>query len=148
MRILFLNGPNLNLLGTRQPELYGTTTLEQIEQGLREAFPEVAFDFIHSNHEGTLVDAVQAWRSYEAIILNPGAYAHTSIALLDALLAAQLPKAEVHLTNIHAREDFRQRLLTARGVHCVLSGLGPLGYHLAVRWALAEVRHTGASVSR
>jgi 3-dehydroquinate dehydratase II len=141
MRILVLNGPNLNSLGTRQPEVYGTTTLAEIEQGLRDGFPQLEFDCIQSNHEGTLIDAVQAWHSYDGLVLNPGAFAHTSVALLDALLAANLPKVEVHLTNVHGREAFRQRLVTARGVHAVVTGLGQLGYHCAVQYALAQHQH-------
>lgn len=131
-----LNGPNLNLLGTREPEIYGTATLADIE---RDAAAEakalgLKLDFRQTNHEGTLVDWVQeAGAKAGGLILNPGAYTHTSIALYDALTAVDLPKIELHLSNIHAREEFRRRSITAPAADGVVMGLGAPGYRLALK---------------
>ncbi len=135
MKILILNGPNLNLLGMREPELYGTRTLADILAELTAwaAGHGVVIEAFQSNEEGRLVTRIQECRGVcDGIIFNPGAYTHTSIALLDALRACDCPCIEVHLSNIHAREPFRRRSLTAQACRGQISGLGPLGYRLAL----------------
>jgi 3-dehydroquinate dehydratase-2 len=132
--LLILNGPNLNLLGTREPEIYGTTTLADIE-ALSESHAKkygLATDFRQTNHEGELVEWVQQSGSFHALILNAGAYTHTSVALHDALKSLRIPIIEVHLSNIFAREPFRHHSYVsplARGVIC---GFGSTGYALAI----------------
>ncbi len=129
------NGPNLNLLGTRQPELYGRTTLADVEAlcQARAAAHGLAIEFRQSNHEGELIDWVQSCRNRAAgIIINPGGLSHTSIALLDALLATDLPVIEVHVTNIHRREDFRHTSITGKAATGIIAGLGPTGYGFAI----------------
>ena len=139
-RILILNGPNLNLLGTREPETYGRTTLADLEAGLREAFPDVAFAFFQSNHEGALIDRLHAAHAegFDGVVCNPGGYTHTSVALRDAVAAVDVPVVEVHLSNVHAREPFRRRSMIAPVCAGQISGLGPAGYHLAVRYLVAH----------
>ncbi len=139
VRLLVLNGPNLNLIGLREPEVYGHGTLAELEDGLRAAFPEVAFTFAQHNHEGALIDALHATRAdgTAGVVMNAGAFSHTSIALRDAVAAiAPVPVVEVHITNVHARETFRHTLLTAGACVGSIAGLGRLGYHLAVRFLL------------
>ena len=137
MKILLLNGPNLNLLGTREPEVYGTTTLADIERRFTALAGEfgVACDCYQSNHEGALVDRVHAARSdgTRAIVINPGAYTHTSIALRDALAGVALPFVEVHLSNVHRREPFRHHSYLSDIAEGVVLGLGAIGYELALR---------------
>lgn len=133
--ILILNGPNLNLLGTRQPEVYGTTTLQDIEDlcAMRARDLDVSIVFKQSNHEGELVDALHAARGTHAgVILNAGAYTHTSIALMDAISSTQLPVVELHLSNIHAREEFRHNSYIARVAVGQICGFGAAGYPLAM----------------
>ena len=133
--IYILNGPNLNLLGTREPEIYGHTTLADIEAASRARAKELGFavEFRQTNSEGTLVDWVQESSAKAAgLIINPGAYTHTSIALLDALTAAKLPKIELHLSNIHAREAFRRQSVTASAVDGAIMRFGAAGYRLSV----------------
>ncbi|MFD1343375.1 type II 3-dehydroquinate dehydratase [Litorisediminicola beolgyonensis] len=134
-RLLILNGPNLNLLGTRQPEVYGRTTLADIESMCRAHAETVGvdLDFDQSNHEGALVDAIHAAKGRSAgIILNAGAYTHTSIALMDAIASVELPAIELHLSNVHAREDFRHVSYIARVAVGVICGFGARGYTLAM----------------
>ncbi|MBX7450551.1 type II 3-dehydroquinate dehydratase [Mycolicibacterium sp. 3033] len=136
-RLLLLNGPNLNLLGTRQPEVYGSTTLAQIEARVSEVAAEhdLSVRAVQSNHEGELVDAIQAAREEcVAIVINPAAYSHTSVAIADALRSVGLPVAEVHLSNIHAREQFRHHSYVSPVADMVVAGAGPLGYEMAVRY--------------
>jgi 3-dehydroquinate dehydratase-2 len=133
--LLILNGPNLNLLGTRQPEVYGTTTLADIESMCRDhaAKTGASLTFLQSNHEGELIDAIHLSRGKrDGIILNAGAYTHTSVALRDAIASAELPVVEVHLSNIHAREPFRHLSHIAPVAIGQICGFGALGYILAM----------------
>lgn len=135
-RLLLVNGPNLNLLGTRQPEIYGSTTLTQIEDMVRAVAAEHGFEVrtVQSNHEGMLIDAIHAARADCAgIVINPAAYSHTSVAIADALIAVELPVAEVHLSNIHRREEFRHHSYVSAVAEVVIAGAGPHGYEFAVR---------------
>lgn len=136
-RLLLVNGPNLNLLGTRQPEVYGSTTLAQIEQQVTTVAAEYGFDVraVQSNHEGELIDAIHAARQDCAgILINPAAYSHTSVAIADALRSVALPVAEVHLSNIHAREEFRRHSYVSAVAEMVIAGAGAAGYEYAVRY--------------
>lgn len=133
--ILVLNGPNLNLLGTRQPEVYGRTTLADIEAACRAhgKDQDIAIDFRQSNHEGVLVDALHDARGvHDGVVLNAGAYTHTSIALMDAISSIELPTIELHLSNVHAREDFRHQSFIAKVALGVICGFGAHGYRLAL----------------
>ncbi|MBU2549867.1 MAG: type II 3-dehydroquinate dehydratase [Proteobacteria bacterium] len=137
MKILVLNGPNLNLLGRREPELYGRMTLEQIEASLAELGQGLGIEteFFQSNIEGELVDAIQrADREGSGVIINAGAYTHTSVALRDAAAGVAVPVVEVHLTNPQAREPFRQVSLLAGVAAGSISGFGPESYTLALLW--------------
>ncbi|MDB5622077.1 MAG: aroQ [Devosia sp.] len=139
-RVLVLNGPNLNLLGTREPAIYGSQTLQDIEDlcGTAAAELGLAIDFRQSNHEGELVTWIQDARmSADAILINPAAYSHTSVAIADAIKAVGLPVVEVHLSNIHQREPFRHHSYVSAVAVGVLCGFGALGYKLALQ-ALAE----------
>jgi 3-dehydroquinate dehydratase-2 len=133
--ILILNGPNLNLLGTRQPEVYGATTLPEVEEGCRVLATQLglAADCRQSNHEGQLVDWIHEARGMAAgIIINPGAYSHTSVAILDALNAYDGPVIEVHISNIHRREAFRHHSYVSARADGVIAGCGVEGYSLAL----------------
>lgn len=134
MKILILNGPNLNLLGERDASTYGTETLRTIENNLKKSFPEIEFTFIQSNHEGELIDAIQKARknSFVALIANWGGFTHSSVAIHDALELLPIPKVEVHISNIHAREEFRERSITGRVMNGVITGFGINSYSLGV----------------
>lgn len=135
MNILILNGPNLNLLGTREPDTYGTTTLADLERDLESSFSDVTFTFAQHNGEGALIDQLHAARKQaDGVVFNPGGYTHTSVALRDAVAAIDPPVVEVHLSNVHAREAFRRTSRIAPACIGQISGLGPTGYHLAVRY--------------
>ncbi|MEA9987038.1 MULTISPECIES: type II 3-dehydroquinate dehydratase [Subtercola] len=137
-----INGPNLNLLGLREPGIYGSQSLADVEQLVtaRAAELGVTVTFAQSNHEGELVDLIQDARtSAHAIILNPAAYSHTSVAIADALSAVQLPVAEVHLSNIHKREEFRHHSFVSAVADVVICGAGPLGYVLALEYLAAKL---------
>ena len=136
MKVLVLHGPNLNLTGQREPEVYGTTTLAEIDASLRELAAEAGatLEAIQSNHEGALIDQIQDARGVcDGIIINPGGLTHTSVALRDALVACELPVIEVHLSNIYAREEFRRESLVTDVAIGSICGLGPIGYQLALR---------------
>jgi 3-dehydroquinate dehydratase-2 len=142
-RILVLHGPNLNLLGVREPEIYGHTTLPEIDAELGEfaAKRGAEVECFQSNHEGELVDRIHAGRSSVAgILINPGGLTHTSVSLRDALAATGLPVVEVHLSNVHAREEFRQRSLVSGIALGVVSGLGPIGYRLGLEALLQRLQ--------
>jgi 3-dehydroquinate dehydratase-2 len=143
--LLLLNGPNLNLLGSREPHHYGSTTLAELEERVRQRAAAAGFDLlaVQSNHEGVLIDAIQAApaNGVLGIIINPGGYTHHGVAIRDALIAANLPFVEVHLSNTYARESFRHTSVTADLAAGVIIGLGPLGYELAVQaLAASEAR--------
>ena len=143
MRILVLHGPNLNLLGEREPELYGRATLSEIDARLAGLAREAGatLESFQSNHEGALIDRIQAARAdTDGLILNPGGLTHTSVALRDAVIACDRPVIEVHLSNIHAREPFRHRSLISDVAAGVILGLGPLGYELALRALLERLK--------
>ncbi|MGE0219362.1 type II 3-dehydroquinate dehydratase [Mycolicibacterium sp.] len=141
-RLLLVNGPNLNLLGTRQPEVYGTTTLPEIEARVTELAAESGLTVraVQSNHEGVLVDAIHAAAADCAgIIINPAAYTHTSVAIADALRSVALPVVEVHLSNIHAREEFRRHSFISPVAAVVVAGAGAFGYEMAVRYLASRL---------
>lgn len=152
-RILVIHGPNLNLLGEREVEVYGRVTMKEINRLIREACKALRFQarIVQSNHEGQIVDAIQgARKKYTGILINPAAYTHTSVAIRDALLACGLPAVEVHLSNIHKREEFRQRSLTAAACVGQISGFGTESYLLGLK-ALAgqlKARSVQGSISR
>lgn len=143
--IEIINGPNLNLTGKREPEVYGTTTMEEYLESLRKQFPEVEIGYYQSNVEGELIDHIQQVGCVPAmgstvadgLIVNLGGYSHTSVALRDALLAVQAPKIEVHLSNIFAREDYRHHSLITSACRGMVCGLGLKGYELALQALLA-----------
>ena len=135
MQILVINGPNLNLLGTREPDKYGTETLEQINNNLKTLAQEknISVEFFQSNIEGEIVNAIQSAKgNYDGIIINPAAYTHTSIAIRDALLAVKIPAVEVHLSNVYSREEFRQTTYTTGVCIGQIAGFGSYGYSLAL----------------
>ena len=136
MRILILNGPNLNLLGTREPSIYGSENLESLLKLLLEKFPSVTFSHLQSNHEGGLIDAIQDSEKYDAIVFNAGGYTHTSVAIADALAAVKPRVIEVHLSNILAREKERHTSLLAKPCIGTISGFGFDSYVLAVEQLL------------
>ncbi len=142
MRIAVLNGPNLNLLGTREPELYGHETLEDVERRLRQVGKELHVDLEFSQHnsEGALIESVHAMRGrVNGALVNAGAYSHTSLALRDALAGIALPFVEVHITNVYAREPERRHSMLASAAVGVVCGLGVLGYELALRGLVSHL---------
>lgn len=141
-RALVLHGPNLNLLGSREPEVYGSTTLAEIDSDLGEAAKEVGveLEILQSNHEGQLIDRIhEARERVQGILINPGGLTHTSVCLRDALAATDLPVVEVHLSNVFAREDFRQHSFVSGIALGVISGLGPVGYLLGLEALVAHI---------
>jgi 3-dehydroquinate dehydratase-2 len=142
MKILVLNGPNLNLLGTREPGVYGATTLPQIDQQLVEIAREheAQITCFQSNHEGALIDRIHQARveGVEGIVINPGGLTHTSVALRDALAGVAIPFVEVHISNVHKREAFRHHSFLSEIAVGVICGLGPVGYQMALRFLLTR----------
>lgn len=133
MRIQIINGPNINLLGKREPNIYGSETFTDYLEKLRAAYPEVSFDYFQSNIEGELIDVIQrVGFDYDGIILNAGAYTHTSIALQDAIRAITSPVIEVHISNVHKREEFRHKSMISCACMGVICGFGLDSYRLAV----------------
>jgi 3-dehydroquinate dehydratase II len=134
-RLLIVNGPNLNTLGTREPEIYGKETLSDIEKKCQKAAKSLglALDFYQSNHEGELVDTIQsAAKAHKGVIINAGAYTHTSIAIMDALLTLKIPVIEVHMSNIFRREEFRHESYVSKAAKGVICGFGSASYLLAL----------------
>lgn len=136
--IAIINGPNLNLLGRRQPEIYGPRSFEDTLRELREIFPDTTIEYFQSNCEGEIIDRIHAL-GYDTpgcsgIVINPGAYAHYSLAIADAIASIQIPVVEVHISNIHAREEFRHKSVTAPACKAMLCGFGMKGYELALRY--------------
>lgn len=134
MKILILNGPNLNLLGTRETEVYGNQSFKDFYSALQEDFPAIEFDYFQSNIEGEIINQLQKCGfSYHGIVLNAGGYTHTSVAIGDAIKAITTPVVEVHISNIHAREPFRQSSMISAGVKGIITGFGLNSYHLAIQ---------------
>ncbi|HEX9513298.1 MAG TPA: type II 3-dehydroquinate dehydratase [Puia sp.] len=135
MHIAIINGPNLNLLGTREPEVYGSQTFEQYYASLQEKHPAITFTYFQSNVEGELINELQrVGFSYDGIIMNPGGYTHTSVAIGDAIAAIKTPVVEVHISNVHAREEFRKISHVSAKAKGTIMGLGLKGYELAVNY--------------
>ncbi len=145
--ILVLNGPNLNLLGKREPGIYGAETLDDVAARCRTRADSLGYavDFRQSNHEGVLIDAIhEARESHVAIVINGGAFSHTSIAIRDALATVEAPVIEVHISNIHAREPFRHHSFSATVATGMIAGLGTLGYELAIEAIAARLSHAAS----
>jgi 3-dehydroquinate dehydratase II len=133
MKIAIINGPNLNLLGKREPEIYGNQNFEQYLEDLQKKYPDVRFTYYQSNVEGELINKLQECGfSYDGIVMNPGGYTHTSVAIGDAIAAITTPVIEVHISNVHAREDFRKISHVSAKSKGTIAGLGLKGYELAV----------------
>lgn len=135
MNILIINGPNLNLLGKRNPGVYGTGSLSELEDYLKSEFSNHTLEFYQSNVEGELINKIQSSLTdgTEALVINPGGYSHTSVALRDALEPLEIPKVEVHISNIHAREEFRERSITGSVMNGIITGLGKYSYVLGIQ---------------
>lgn len=134
MKILILNGPNLNLLGKREPEIYGSATFEDYFKSLKEKFPTIELEYYQSNHEGGLVDKLhEVGFSYDGIVFNAGAYTHTSVALADAIKGIETLVVEVHISNVHQREEFRHKSYLSPVCKGVILGFGLLSYDLAIK---------------
>lgn len=131
MKVLIINGPNLNLLGIREPEIYGTTSMESYLENLKSEFTSYDLDYYQSNIEGEIINRLQE-DNFDALVINPGAYTHYSYAIADCLKNIRKPKVEVHISNIYKREEFRQKSVTAAHTDAVLSGFGMDGYRLAI----------------
>ena len=137
MKILILNGPNLNLIGRREPEIYGTVSLVEYIENMKQDFPEHQIDYYQSNHEGVLIDKMhEAWDLYDGVVFNPGAYCHTSIALADAIRSIETPVVEVHISDIYSREEYRHHSYTAEASVKSIVGKGLDGYREAVEYII------------
>jgi 3-dehydroquinate dehydratase II len=138
-RVFVLNGVNLGALGTRRPEVYGTMTLKDLEVLLRERFPEADFEFRQTDHEGEMVGYVREAKASSGIVINPGAWTHYSYAIHDALEAVEdVPKVEIHLTNVHRREPWRRHSVISPAVNAVVAGMGVFGYEAAVGYIIKQ----------
>lgn len=137
-RVFILNGVNLGTLGRRRPEVYGTLTLNDIEKLLRDEFPWVEFEFRQTNYEGEMVDFIAEAAESAGLAINPGAWTHYSYALHDALETVGIPKVEVHLSNVHAREEWRRHSVVSPAVDAVVAGMGVFGYRAAVVYVLSR----------
>lgn len=134
MKIAIINGPNLNLLGKREPGIYGSESFESFFESLKAKYPHIEFSYFQSNIEGELIDELQRRGfDYDGIIMNPGGYTHTSVAIGDAIAAISTPVIEVHISNVHAREDFRKLSHVSAKARGTIAGLGLIGYELAVK---------------
>lgn len=135
-KIIIINGPNLNLLGTREPEIYGNESLEDLKSivnsHIEKKFPDMSVDFYQSNTEGEIVNKIQESASLNGIIINAGGLSHSSVSILDALLSTKIPKIEVHISNLFSREEFRQNSFVSKGVDGFVCGFGINGYLLAI----------------
>ncbi|MBP5628346.1 MAG: type II 3-dehydroquinate dehydratase [Bacteroidaceae bacterium] len=141
MKIQIINGPNLNLLGVREPEVYGSTNFDSFLAKLRKAYPQTQIEYFQSNTEGALVDKIhEVGFSFDGIVLNAGAYTHTSVALLDAIKAVSTPVIEVHISNIHQREEFRHHSMISAGCKGVICGFGLDSYRLAIEAIVGSSR--------
>jgi len=139
-RILIINGPNLNLLGKREPEIYGSISFETFLDQLKQDFPNIHIDYYQTNHEGSIIDKLQeADGVYDAVIINPAAYTHTSIAIADCIKAIDIPIVEVHISDISKREAYRQISYTSEVAKHSIMGQGLNGYAMAIEWILAEL---------
>ena len=139
MKIAIINGPNLNLLGTREPDIYGSMSFEMFLDQLTQKYPSVEFSYYQSNIEGEIINALQlVGFEYDGVILNPAGYTHTSVAIGDAITAIRTPVIEVHISNVHAREDFRKLSHVSGQSMGSIFGLGLKGYELAVEWFLSR----------
>lgn len=133
MKILIINGPNLNLLGVREPEIYGNQSFENYFEQLKLRFPTIQLEYFQSNVEGEIINHLHfAMQNHDAVVLNPGGYAHTSVAIRDALSSIKIPVIEVHISNVFAREGFRQIMLTSSASAGCITGFGLKGYELAI----------------
>lgn len=145
LRILIVNGPNLNLLGTREPHIYGSKTFEHFLAELKHRYGNIDINYFQNNSEGALIDKLQEAREgYDGVIFNGAGYTHTSIALADTIAAIEIPVIEVHISNIYAREAYRQHSYTAAKCRGCITGLGLEGYALAIDWLL---RHSGSKTA-
>ena len=139
MKILILNGPNLNLIGRREPQIYGTESLVDFVEKMKNNFPEHQLDYFQSNHEGVLIDKLhEAWDNYDGVVFNPGAYCHTSIALADAIRSIETPVVEVHISDIYSREEYRHHSYTAEASVKSIVGKGLKGYEEAVLYLIEQ----------
>ena len=139
MKVLVLNGPNLNLIGRREPEIYGNQSLDEFLDIVKKRFPDHQIDTFQSNHEGVLIDKLhEAMDKYDGVVMNPGGYAHTSIALADAVRAIGIPVVEVHISNIYEREEFRHHSFTAEAAVHSIVGHGLEGYAEAIQYLITE----------
>ena len=141
MKILIINGPNLNLLGKREPHIYGSQTFEDYLAILQRTYPSVSIEYCQSNHEGVLIDKIHAIGfddDYIGVVLNAGAFTHTSIAIADAIGAVKVPFVEVHISNVHARETFRHHSYISAKAAGIIVGMGIMGYKLAIEYFLTK----------
>jgi 3-dehydroquinate dehydratase II len=139
MKIAIINGPNLNLLGQRETSVYGTQSFEDFLKELKSIFPQVEFHYVQTNIEGELIDAIQQFGfNTDGIVLNPGGYTHTSVAIGDSIAAVKTPVVEVHISNVHAREEFRKLSHVSGKAAGSIIGLGLKGYELAIHWLLSK----------